>query len=180
MQETWVRPLGQEDPLEKEMATHSSIHAWKILWTKELVGYSPWGRKESDATKWLRFTSFHVRKGFPNNSAGKESACNVGELNLIPGLGRSPGGGHGNPLQNSCLENPHGQRNLADYSPWNWKESAMTEWLNTAQVKKQRHHFADKDLDSQSYLLSSTTVWIWELDHKEGWAQKNWWFWTVV
>ena len=45
----------------------------------------------------------------------KESACNVGGLGSIPGLGRS-GGGHGNPLQCSCLENPHGQRSLAGYS----------------------------------------------------------------
>ena len=51
MQKTLVQFLGQEDPLEKEMGTHSSIHAWKILWTKELVGYSPWGHKESDTTK---------------------------------------------------------------------------------------------------------------------------------
>jgi len=41
-------------------------------------------------------------------SAGKESACNAGDLGSVPGLGRSPGGGHGNPLQCSCLENPHG------------------------------------------------------------------------
>ena len=46
-----------------------------------------------------------------------ESAWNVGDLCLIPGLGRSPGGGHGNPLKYSCLENPHGQRSLAGYSP---------------------------------------------------------------
>ena len=39
---------------------------------------------------------------------GKESACKAGDLGLIPGLGRSPGGGHGNPLQYSYLENPHG------------------------------------------------------------------------
>ena len=44
--------------------------------------------------------------GFPGGSEGKESACSVGDLSLIPGLGRSPGGGHGNPLQHSCLENP--------------------------------------------------------------------------
>ena len=53
---------------------------------------------------------------------GKESACNVGDLGSIPGLGRSPGGGHGNPLQYSCLENPHGQRCLVGYSPWGLKE----------------------------------------------------------
>ena len=44
--------------------------------------------------------------GFPGGSAGKESACNAGGLGLIPGLGRSPGEGNGNPLQYSCLENP--------------------------------------------------------------------------
>ena len=44
--------------------------------------------------------------GFAGGSDGKESSCNAGDLDLIPGLGRSPGGGHGNPLQYSCLENP--------------------------------------------------------------------------
>ena len=52
---------------------------------------------------------------------------------MIPGLGRSPAGGHGNPLQYSCLENPHGQRRLVGYSPWERKESDMTEQLSTAQ-----------------------------------------------
>ena len=50
-----------------------------------------------------------VFMGFPGGSQGKESACNVGDLGLLPGLGRSPGDGHGNPLQYSCLENPHGR-----------------------------------------------------------------------
>ena len=49
MWETWVQSLSQEDPLEKEMAIHSSTIAWKIPWTEE-PGYSPWGRKESDMT----------------------------------------------------------------------------------------------------------------------------------
>ena len=53
MQETQVRSLGQEDPLEKGMATHSSILAWKIPWTKEPVGYSPWGLRELDTTEQL-------------------------------------------------------------------------------------------------------------------------------
>ena len=50
---------------------------------------------------------------FSGGSDSKESACSAGDLGLIPGLGRSTGGGHGNPLQYSCLENPHGQRSLA-------------------------------------------------------------------
>ena len=46
----------------------------------------------------------------------------MGNLGMIPGLGRSPGGGHGNLIQYSCLENPYGQRSLAGYSPWCHKE----------------------------------------------------------
>ena len=47
-------------------------------------------------------------------------------------------------------------------------------------IKKQRHHFANKGRSSQSYGFSSSQVWMWESDHKEGWVLKNWWFWTVV
>ena len=57
----------------------------------------------------------------------KESACDEGDLGSIPGSGRSLGGGHGNPLQYSCLLNLHGQKSLADYSPWGRKQSDMTE-----------------------------------------------------
>ena len=60
-------------------------------------------------------------------SDGKKSACNAGNLGSILGLGRSPGGGHGNPLQYSCPENPYGQRRLADYSPWGCK-SVRHDW----------------------------------------------------
>ena len=69
--------------------------------------------------------------GFPGGSVGKEPACNVRDLGLIPGLGRTPGGGPGNPLLCSCLENPHGLRGLVGYSPWGCKESDLTEGLNT-------------------------------------------------
>ena len=62
-----------------------------------------------------------------SDSEGKESACNVGDLSLIPGLGRSPREGHGNPLQYSCLKNPYRQRSLAGYSLQCCKELDMTE-----------------------------------------------------
>ena len=78
VQETWVRSLGWEDSLEKVMATHSSILAWRTPWAEE---------------------------GFSGGSVAKESACNVGDLGSIPGLGRCPGGGKGHPLQYSGLEN---------------------------------------------------------------------------
>ena len=69
-----------------------------------------------------------------DGASGKEPTANAGgtaDLDSIPGLGRSPGAGHGNPLQCSCLNNLHGQRSLEGYSPWGRKESDMTE--HTAQ-----------------------------------------------
>ena len=75
----------------------------------------PWRRDRLPTPVFLSFSA---------GSDGKESTYNGGDLGLIPGLGRSPGGGHGNPLQCSCLENPHGQRSLAGYSH---KESDTTE-----------------------------------------------------
>ena len=51
MWETWVQSLGQGDPLEKGMATHSNTLAWRIPWTESLAGYSPWGHKESGKIK---------------------------------------------------------------------------------------------------------------------------------
>ena len=58
------------------------------------------------------FVLIKVISAFPGSSAGKEFACNAGDLGSISRLRRSPGGGHGNPLQYCCLENPHGQRSL--------------------------------------------------------------------
>ena len=57
LQETWAQFLGGEDPLEKGMATHSSILAWRIPWTEEPGGYSLWGRKELATTERLALAS---------------------------------------------------------------------------------------------------------------------------
>ena len=51
MQETWVQSLGWQDPLEEGMPTHSSVLAWRISWTEEPGGYSPWGHKGLDLTE---------------------------------------------------------------------------------------------------------------------------------
>ena len=78
MWEIWVRSLGWEDLLEKEMAPYSSTLAWKIHGQRSLVGCNPWGGEESDTTERLHF---------------RFSLSGIGE-------------GNGNPLQCSCLENP--------------------------------------------------------------------------
>ena len=67
----------------------------------------------------------------------KNLSANVGDIRdagSIPGSGRSPAEGHGNPLQYSCLEKSHGQRSLAGYSPWGPKESAMTVQLSISNI----------------------------------------------
>ena len=92
MQETQVQFLDQEDPLEKEMAAHSRILVWSILWTEEPGGLQSMGSQESDTTEPV---SVH------HSSAGKESTCNARDPVSILGSGRSTGEGMGYPLQYS-------------------------------------------------------------------------------
>ena len=66
---------------------------------------------------------------FPGGPVVKNPPGNAGDAGSIPGSGRSPGEGNGNPLQYSCLENPEGQRSLVGYSPWGHKELYTTERL---------------------------------------------------
>ena len=106
------------DTFEKYNGFHSDVWTWWCLSNILLIIY--WGLD------------------FPGSWNGKESTCNTGDLGLIPGLGRSPGRGHGNPFQYSCLENPHGQRCLAGYSPWGCKESDTTEQLSTSTNKSKK------------------------------------------
>ena len=68
MQETWVQSLGQEDPLEKEMATHSSILPGEFHGQRSLVGYSPWGHKESNMAGRLIDLTCLTLQSHPNNS----------------------------------------------------------------------------------------------------------------
>ena len=74
--------------------------------------------------------SYLLTMGFTGGSDSKVSACNAGDSGSIPGSGRSPGKGNGNPLQHSCLENFHGLRSLVGYSPWGRKESDTIERLH--------------------------------------------------
>ena len=96
---------------------------------RSLEGYSPWDCKELDMTEWLSLHNLIVL-----NSAGKESACNAGDLGSIPGLGRSPGGGHDNPFHCFCLEN------LMDRGAW---------WATVHRVAKSR-----TQLSMHTYMMT--------------------------
>ena len=109
MQETWVQSLGREDLLEKEMATHSSILAWKIPWMEKPGRLQFMGSQEPDVTSLSLSLSFMDDKRVslrPSGSVVKNLPASTGDQGSIPGLERSPGEGNGNSLQYSCLENP--------------------------------------------------------------------------
>ena len=95
---------------------------------------------------------------YQGSSADKESTSNVGDLGSIPGLERSSGGRHGNPLQNSCLENPHGQRTLACCSPRGCKESDTTEWQSTAQHKRSNTVFKLREASLSEFYVMQTDI----------------------
>ena len=106
VQETLVQSWGQENALEKGIATHSSTLAWESHGQRSLAGYSPWDCKELDTTEQLSLLSSYPILGFRHSSDGRECICNERDLGSTPGWGRSPGEENGNPLQYSCLENP--------------------------------------------------------------------------
>ena len=94
--------------------------------------------------------------GFPHSSVGKESACNAGDPSSIPGLGGSPWEGKGYPLQYFGLDN---------------SINCIVHAVAKSRTRLSDFHF---------HGFSNSHVLMWELDHKEGWAPKNWCFWTVV
>ena len=85
--------------------------------------------KTSTPLQKFLLESLKLSSGLPGGSVAKESVCNAGDAGLIPGLGRSPGEGHGNPLQCSCLENPMGRGAWRATVHGVEKESDTTEWL---------------------------------------------------
>ena len=124
-----------ESPLESEWS-YKNIYGPALMAVPlcfVLLGKEPEeGLVERQKDKLLsRSKKGKLRSNIPKGllgtiSVGKESTCNVGNLGLILGLGRSPGGGHGNSLQYSCLGILHGLRSLAGYSPRSHKESDIT------------------------------------------------------
>ena len=113
------------------------------------------------------FSSSHVWMwGFPCGSAGKESSCNVGDLGLIPGLGRYPGERKGWPFQYSGLENSMG------YTEYIVGSQRVGHWQRVGHGFHGLYSRVAKAWPSDFHFH----IYGCELDHKEGWAPKNWCF----
>ena len=120
MWETWVPSLGQEDPLEKEMATHSSTLAWKIPWLEEPGGLQSMGSQR--VGRLSNFTSLHF--------SGKEPACQGRRHKrhgFDPCVSKIPWRRAQQPTPAFLPGESHGQRSLVGYSPRGHKESDTTE-----------------------------------------------------
>ena len=160
------------------MATHSSILAWRIPWTEELGGLQSMGllRVGQDWSDWahtrrvllLYFQStylfisvFHFLLGFPDSSVGKESACNAGDLGLIPGLGRSPGEGKDYRLQYSGLENSmdcivHGVAKELDTAEWLSLPVISSKVFN--RIEKNVYPSYISSLNDKAFSVSSLSI----------------------
>ena len=88
------------------MATHSSVLAWRVPGMGKPGGLPSVGSHRVGLKRLSSSSSSPYKQGFPGGSDSKESVCKVGDLGSIPGSGRSPGEGNGNPFQYSSLENP--------------------------------------------------------------------------
>ena len=117
-----INLLGNTNKRDREILEISRLAIWQRVFTARFLAMSRDIFGKQFGSGWGVITDM----GFPGGSDSKESTCNVEDLGLIPGLGRSPGGGLSNPLQYSCLENPHGQRRLKGYSVQDHKEWATT------------------------------------------------------
>ena len=114
-QESPVRSLGQEDPLEEGMATHSSILAWRVPWKEEPDGLQSMGLQSirhdwAANTFTMTYGASKVALVVKNPSANAGDARNVGS---IPGSGRSLGQRRGSPLQYAWLKNPMGPHDVS-------------------------------------------------------------------
>ena len=122
-----------------DLFSHTSIHIFN--WTNSAGKESTCSAGDPGSISWIGKILWRrdglptpVFLGFPGGSVVKNLPGNTGDMGSIPGSGKSPGGGHGSPLQHSCLQNTHGQRSLAGCSPWGRKGSDTTEQLSTAQI----------------------------------------------
>ena len=107
IQEIWVWSLGWEDPLEKGMATHSSILAWRTIGAEKPCGLqSLWSQRLRQ--NWSHWA--HSQRTHQVVPVVKNTSANLGDLHSTPGWGRSPREGNGNPLQYSCQENSMNRR----------------------------------------------------------------------
>ena len=122
-----------------------------------LPGSSVHGIFQARVLEWGYWVNNHwpsTIRGFLGGSDGKEPVCNVGDLGSIPGLGRFPGGGHGNPLQESCLENP------MDREAWRvtvYRVTKSQTWLKQPSAHTAQHKYVNLTFHYRHIYASECT-----------------------
>ena len=150
VQETRVRSLSWEDPLEKEMATYSSILAWKISWTEESGGLQSMGSQS-----WARLSNKHLTSGW---GSGKEPACRCRRhrrRRFSPWVRKIPWRRKWQPTPAFLPGESHGQRSLVGYSPQGRRESDTTKGLSTNECTHAKH---SNDTPSGSQTPKKTDI----------------------
>ena len=120
---TTIMLMMQEEETDLERASTISKVTQLLSERFQTWIHAVWlqGHRSQALNLYENYGNVYMISGFPDVSVVKNLPANAGDARdagLIPGWGRYPGGGSGNPLQYSCLENPHGLRSLAGYSPW--------------------------------------------------------------
>ena len=166
----------------------------ELLWGLNKLRHVKHRKQHQCSKKLYKWELLLLSLGFPGGSEGEASACDAEDPGSIPGSGRSPGEGNGNPLQYSCSLS-HVQLcdlwTVAHQAPLSMGFSRITAdsdcsheikrhlllgrkvMTNLESILKSRHYFANKGPSSQGYGFTSSHARMWELDYKESWAPKN-------
>ena len=159
IRETQVRSLGREDPLEKEMATHSSILAWRIPWREEPDRLQSMGsqRVRHDWTE-LNWTI----QGLPWWLSGKGPTCQCRRYGLDPWVEKIPWRRKWQPTSVYLPGESHEERSLVDYSPCGYKGSGTRYQLNNNSTIF-KDHVPNCGLNATKSITIATTTYYWTL-----------------
>ena len=133
-----VQRITESDMTER--LKHTALSHAKCESTRHIVSARMWRQKTRPVSPWCWVFSFRALKSNSHSIpfgasqvalVEKNLPANTGNAGSVPGLARSPGGGNGNPLQYSCLKNPHGQRSQAGYGPYGPKSWTRLKRLST-------------------------------------------------
>ena len=158
MQQTWVQSLGQEDPVEEEMVTHSSILTWGIPQTEKAFGlYSPWGHKKLNMTEWL------------NNNNNNKNHCEGKRREIVPARTARPTAGKLPPLRTSPEILSKKNSSLSSQGSY----TAWSEWVSTDQNQSQEATISTASIRTASLIHTGALLEQHLLSLRKSWPEEK-------